>query len=49
MQEFYNRHRMLSKQLQKTFENTVIEIYELSPVFIAQGGPGCIAVQTIRK
>ena len=37
------------KQLQKTFENTVIEIYELSPVFIAQGGPGCIAIQTIRK
>lgn len=37
------------KQLQEAFANTVIEIYDLSPVFIAQGGPGCIAVQTIRK
>ena len=37
------------KQLQIVFENTVIEMYDLSPVFIAQGGPGCIAVQAIRK
>lgn len=37
------------KQLQATFENTIIEMYDLSPVFIAQGGPGCIAIQTIRK
>lgn len=37
------------QQLQAVFENTKIEIHELSPVFIAQGGPGCIAVQTIRK
>lgn len=37
------------KQLQEAFADTVIEIYDLSPVFIAQGGPGCIAVQTIRK
>lgn len=37
------------KQLQTVFENTVIEIYDLSPVFIAQGGPGCIAIQAIRK
>lgn len=37
------------KQLQTVFENTVIEMYDLSPVFIAQGGPGCIAVQAIRK
>ena len=36
------------KQLQSVFENTIIEIYELSPVFIAQGGPGCIAIQAIR-
>ena len=37
------------KQLQTVFENTVIEMYDLSPVFIAQGGPGCIAVQETRK
>lgn len=37
------------KQLQTVFENTVIEMYDLSPAFIAQGGPGCVAVQAIRK
>lgn len=35
------------KQLQEAFENVKIELYELSPAFITQGGPGCIAVQTI--
>ncbi len=36
------------EQIKKTFENVQIELYELSPVFITQGGPGCIAVQTIK-
>ncbi|WP_050637302.1 DegV family protein [Candidatus Stoquefichus sp. SB1] len=36
-------------QIQEAFMNTVIELYELSPAFITQGGPGCIAIQTIRK
>lgn len=36
-------------QIQDAFENVVIELYELSPAFITQGGPGCIAIQTIRK
>lgn len=35
-------------QIQAAFENVVIELYELSPAFITQGGPGCIAIQTIR-
>ena len=35
--------------LQGTFENLTVEIEKLSPVFIAQGGPGCIAIQAIRK
>ncbi len=35
-------------QLKKSFANIAIEILELSPVFIAQGGPGCIAIQTIQ-
>lgn len=35
--------------LESAFENADIEIQYLSPVYIAQGGPGCIAVQTIRK
>lgn len=29
--------------------NADIEIYKLGPVFTTQGGPGCIAIQTIRK
>ncbi len=36
------------EQIQQSFENVVIELYELSPAFITQGGPGCIAIQTIR-
>ncbi len=36
-------------QLQSVFQNVMIELYDLSPVFIAQGGPGCIAIQTIHK
>lgn len=36
-------------QIQDAFENVAIELYELSPAFITQGGPGCIAIQTIRK
>lgn len=36
-------------QIQAAFENVAIELYELSPAFITQGGPGCIAIQTIRK
>lgn len=35
------------KQLQDAFENVKIELHELSPAFITQGGPGCIAIQTI--
>ncbi|MEG0276207.1 MAG: DegV family protein [Coprobacillus sp.] len=36
-------------QIQEVFKNISIEIYELSPAFITQGGPGCVAVQYIRK
>ena len=35
-------------QVQAAFENVVIELYDLSPAFITQGGPGCIAIQTIK-
>ncbi len=35
--------------LQETFPNTRIEIFDLTPVFITQGGPGCIAIQAIRN
>ncbi len=29
--------------------NCEIEVHELSPAFITQGGPGCIAIQTIKR
>lgn len=37
------------EQIQQAMSNVEVEIAQLSPVFIAQGGPGCIAVQAIRK
>lgn len=41
--------QMVKAYMQKCFPNTEIELLELSPVFITQGGPGCIAVQVIKK
>lgn len=37
------------KYFQNEFPHTEIEVYELSPVFVTQGGPGCLAVQCIKK
>lgn len=37
------------EQIQQAMSNVEVEIAQLSPAFIAQGGPGCIAVQAIRK
>ena len=37
------------ERLKKAFPQTEITLLELSPVFISQGGPHCIAVQYIRK
>lgn len=34
--------------LRTVFPSAEIELMPLSPVFIAQGGPGCVAIQTIR-
>lgn len=33
----------------KEFPQTEIKVYDLSPAFITQGGPGCLAIQTILK
>jgi DegV family protein with EDD domain len=41
--------QVVKDQIQKAFESVKIELLDLSPVFITQGGPGCIAIQTIRK
>ena len=35
--------------IRNKIENADIEIYKLGPVFTTQGGPGCIAIQTIKK
>ena len=34
--------------IQKKFPNTEIELLDLSPAFITQGGPDCIAIQAIK-
>lgn len=36
-------------QLQEIFSGSTFEIHPLTPVFITQGGPGCVAVQAIRE
>ncbi|MBQ4344138.1 MAG: DegV family EDD domain-containing protein, partial [Erysipelotrichaceae bacterium] len=36
-------------QIHEAFPDTEIELVDLSCAFITQGGPGCIAIQTIKK
>lgn len=36
-------------QVQAAFPNCEMRMHGLTPAFITQGGPGCIAVQTIKK
>ena len=35
--------------LKKTFPKIQVTVLELSPAFVTQGGPGCIAIQYIKK
>lgn len=35
--------------LKSKIENADVEIFKLGPVFTTQGGPGCVAIQTIKK
>ena len=37
------------KQLQEAIPEAVYEILPLSPAFITQGGPGCVAIQYIHE
>lgn len=39
----------VKEALAAAFPTADIEIIELSPVFITHGGPGCIAIQTIKR
>ena len=36
-------------QLREAFEHATIDIHLLTPAFITQGGPGCVAVQVIKE
>lgn len=40
--------QMMMKKLQEAFPTSMFELLELSPAFITQGGPECIAVQYIK-
>ena len=39
----------IKKQFEEAFDGLEIQILELSPVFVAQGGPKCIALQYIER
>ncbi len=41
--------KKIQEQLAEVFEKVQIKLYELSPAFITQGGPGCIAIQAMKK
>lgn len=41
--------KKIAARLKETFTEVEIQIYELSPVFVTQGGPQCIAIQYIEK
>jgi len=43
------RAEIAKAELTKHFPNTEIEIVLLTPAFITQGGPGCIAIQSVLK
>ncbi len=43
-----NYARQALETLTKRFPKTSIEVVKLSPAFVTQGGPGCVAVQFVR-
>lgn len=43
-----NAQKVLN-QVHEAFPDTEIELVDLSCAFVTQGGPGCIAIQTIKK
>lgn len=45
----YSRIEKISDKFKAVFPELDIRILELSPAFITQGGPGCIAIQWIEK
>ena len=45
----YERGMEVLEQLKAWFPETECELLELSPALITHGGPGCIAIQAVRK
>ena len=41
--------KKIMAQMKETFAELEVKILELSPVFVAQGGPKCVAIQYIEK
>ena len=41
--------KKIYKQIKETFADLEVKIMDLSPVFVAQGGPQCVAIQYIEK
>lgn len=41
--------RFFIERLKQAFPDTELELLKLSPAFITQGGPQCVAIQYIRK
>lgn len=39
---------LFEKKIKQTFEGAKVIVYPLSPSFITQGGPGCVAIQAIK-
>ena len=40
---------LIKEMIEKQIANTEIEVILLTPVFTTQGGPGCVAIQAIKK
>lgn len=45
----YSRIEKISEKFTTAFPGLDVRILELSPAFITQGGPGCVAIQWIKK
>ncbi|MFI3236523.1 MAG: DegV family protein [Lachnospiraceae bacterium] len=41
--------KMVVEMMKKAFPLTEVMVFKLSPAFVTQGGPGCIAIQYVQK
>lgn len=41
--------KQIATRIKEAFPLTEIQIHPLSPVFVTQGGPACVALQYIEK